>query len=73
MNSGRRLLFFAALVALGYGCAQSEPVDEPSGNSNDLSGVAGTTQLSPGVGGTTGAARDAGADGGATKVVADEM
>jgi hypothetical protein len=66
MNNERQLLFVAALVALvGYGCAQSEPID-------DLSGNAGASQIPPGFGGAMGAAGEPGTgSGGATAAGGD--
>ena len=51
MNDERQLLFVAVLVALvGYGCAQSEPIDDLSGGAMGAAGEPGT-----GAGGTTAA------------------
>jgi hypothetical protein len=59
MNDERQLLFVALLVALvGYGCAQSEPIDDLSGGAMGSAGEAGT-----GAGGTTAAGGTAGAAG----------
>ena len=59
MNNERQLLFVAVLVALvGYGCAQSEPIDDLSGGAMGAAGEPGT-----GAGGTTAAGGTAGAAG----------